>query len=91
MADCEDYYKAGYYKNGAYEIQPSNDPASKFSAYCDMDLGGWTMIMRRDANDQRTIFNRPFENYKSGFGDLMNNHWLGNFFENIFYEICCDK
>ncbi len=84
-ADCQAYYENGYRKNGPYEIQPSNDPNIKFSVYCDMDLGGWTMIMRREANDPKTIFNRPFDNYKTGFGDLAYSHWLGKR-SNIFYK-----
>ncbi len=77
--DCADYYRAGNTKNGIYEIQPTE--IDKFKVYCNMDLGGWTVIMKRNKLKDKTNFNRPMANYKSGFGDLNYNHWLGNIYK----------
>ena len=78
FTDCADYYRAGNRKNGIYEIQSTEK--EKFKVFCNMDLGGWTVIMKRDKLKDKTKFNRPMANYKSGFGDLNYNHWLGNSF-----------
>lgn len=49
--------------------------------YCDMDLNpsgmghGWTVIQRRI--DGSLDFDRPWDCYKSGFGDFTKNFWLG--------------
>lgn len=77
MSDCGDYFRAGYRDNGVYEIQPTSDIKSAFNVYCDMKLGGWTMIMKRDKNKDHTVFKRALANYKTGFGDLSKNHFLG--------------
>lgn len=49
---------------------------------CDMekDGGGWTVIQRRRIG--LTSFERDWKQYKSGFGKINGDFWLGN--ENIF-------
>jgi hypothetical protein len=76
-SDCEALYRAGYKKNGVYELQPTSDPASRFNVYCDMKKGGWTVIMRRRSDMRDVIFKVKHMYYKVGFGNLEGNHWLG--------------
>ncbi|XP_045183381.2 ficolin-2-like [Mercenaria mercenaria] len=41
----------------------------------DTTTGGWTVIQRRVSASN---FFRTWDEYKSGFGDLNENYWLGN-------------
>ena len=56
--------------------------------YCDQDTfgGGWTLFQRRVNADEH--FNRTWAEYKSGFGELTSNFWLGN--EHI-HRLTADK
>ncbi|MEE6481407.1 hypothetical protein FKM82_012854 [Ascaphus truei] len=75
--DCSDHYKAGKKVNGIYRVTP--DPKNKtFEVYCDMESmgGGWTLVQIR--KDGSTSFNRTWNDYKIGFGNLSGEFWLGN-------------
>ncbi|XP_067651297.1 techylectin-5B-like [Haliotis asinina] len=79
--DCATVYAQGIKKSGVYYIKPTC-AACPVPVWCDMDTppGGWLVIQRR--KDGSTSFNRNWQQYKQGFGDVSQEHWMGN--DNIF-------
>eukprot|EP00794_Sanderia_malayensis_P015366 gene15366-16943_t len=73
--DCRELYEKGSRQNGIYAIKPDNGPA--FRVFCDMQTSrnGWVVFQRRI--DASTNFNRNWQAYKDGFGQLDGNFWLG--------------
>ena len=56
----------------------SNTAYTTLNARCDMatDGGGWIIIQRRILNEP-VNFNRKWEDYENGFGDLNGEFWYG--------------
>ena len=75
--DCVELKSLGF-KDGVYAIQ--NKKGSSIKVFCDMttDGGGWIVMQRRF--DESVDFNRDWNNYKNGFGDVKGEHWIGNEF-----------
>lgn len=75
--DCSEYYTIGKRSSETYRVTP--DPKnSSFEVYCDMETmgGGWTVLQAR--LDGSTNFNKTWQDYKAGFGNLRKEFWLGN-------------
>ncbi|KAM4570196.1 angiopoietin-related protein 5-like [Odontesthes bonariensis] len=72
--------RSSHAPSGVYLIQPVG-ASSPFQVYCEMRSdGGWTVFQKRSG--ETVSFNKDWAAYKSGFGDLTQDHWLG--LENVF-------
>ena len=70
---CQDIYNRGCRQSGVYTIDPGCGKA--FGVWCDLQGGGWTVFQRR--MDRSESFDRQWQNYANGFGDLKREHCLG--------------
>jgi ficolin len=69
-------YKSGKTTTGVYTIDP--DGLGAFAVLCDMETTpgrGWTIFQRRV--DGSEDFYRNWTDYKTGFGNLPGEFWLG--------------
>ena len=75
--DCSDIADQGYTENyGIYPIQPSGDTES-FEVVCDLETNEQEWIVFQRRFDGSVYFYLPWEEYKTGFGNLNGEHWLG--------------
>ena len=65
----------GIKSDGIYDIYPDNENES-IKVFCEMHKGGWTRIMNKIDNS-KTAFNKSWNEYTNGFGEINSNNWLG--------------
>ena len=85
--DCESLINSDL-PSGVYHLERRSTEAYQkvkwiwniYEIYCDQTAGGgWTVIQRRGGPSPGQInFNRTWEEYARGFGDLNGEFWLGN-------------
>ncbi|XP_046556344.1 fibrinogen-like protein 1 [Haliotis rubra] len=82
MQDCTEGNLYSYYvnQNGSFLCNPNSAP-EPIKVHCDMTYGGRTLLMTQTSGTEN--FTRTWEEYKTGFGSLSGDHWLGN--DNIHY------
>ncbi|XP_060784182.1 uncharacterized protein fgl2b isoform X2 [Neoarius graeffei] len=75
--DCSDFILRNP-TSGIYNVTPTASDNRTFPVFCDMKSsgGGWTLIQHRF--DGSISFNRTWNDYKKGFGNLSGEFWLGN-------------
>ncbi|XP_076830430.1 angiopoietin-2a [Brachyhypopomus gauderio] len=75
--DCTAVFKSGNKESGVYTLTVP-ETKEQIKAYCDMDTegGGWTVLQKRF--NGLVDFHRTWKEYKTGFGDVSGEHWLGN-------------
>ena len=73
--NCAELYKSGETISGVYTIDP--DGSGSFDVFRDQTTagGGWTVFQKRI--DGSVDFYRDWAEYKSGFGNLYGEFWLG--------------
>ncbi|XP_033635666.1 ficolin-2-like [Asterias rubens] len=76
FTSCKTLKEAGHLTSGVYFICP--DGLDKLQVYCDMDSAGGGWIVFQSRQDGSVDFNRGWDEYKSGFGSLSGEFWLGN-------------
>ncbi|XP_052078874.1 fibrinogen-like protein A [Mytilus californianus] len=74
IKDCMDVARG---TSGVYRIYPQG--GTGYNVYCDMetDGGGWLVVQRR-FNGEVNFEDKLWDDYKNGFGDVAQEHWLGN-------------
>uniref|UniRef100_A0A667ZD94 Angiopoietin-like 1b n=1 Tax=Myripristis murdjan TaxID=586833 RepID=A0A667ZD94_9TELE len=74
--DCLEAQEAGHSTSGMYLIRP-DDSERPMQVWCEqgIDNGGWTVIQSR--RDGSVNFFRNWDSYKSGFGNIDGEYWLG--------------
>ena len=80
FSDCAEV-QGRHNVSGVYYVTPTYTPCP-IPVWCDMDttLGGWLLILKRQ--NGKVDFKRLWDDYKHGFGDVVNEFYLGN--DNIF-------
>ncbi|XP_067929133.1 microfibril-associated glycoprotein 4-like isoform X2 [Watersipora subatra] len=74
--DCQQLYDHGSRSPGVYLIDPLHADVEPFSVWCDFfDNHGWTVFQKRVNGS--IDFYRNWTEYKSGFGNIAGEHWLG--------------
>ena len=92
MSSCEDLPKN--FTDGVYvlkKLKENNNSARRNynTRYCQTQNDKkWTVIQRRGDYQPTQNFNRPWNEYKTGFGNLRTDFWFGNDF---IHRISADK
>ncbi|XP_066930066.1 ficolin-1-like [Clytia hemisphaerica] len=75
--DCKDLYDRGARQSGVYMVNLMG--RQKKAVRCNMDVedGGWLVFTRRTSQKIEN-FNRLWNEYKNGFGNMETEFWLGN-------------
>lgn len=77
LRHCQEIYNLrGIHKSGVHKIQLDNGELKE--VYCEMEVdgGGWTLLQRRKDGEEK--FDRNWDDFAKGFGNVNKDFWLGN-------------
>ncbi len=76
VKDCAELYRFGLKKPGAYnlDITGARDPSIVKRFWCD---SGWTTLLRREPSGGVNQFDKNMNQYRNGFGQAQNSHFVG--------------
>lgn len=79
-ADCGDWQIKGKRESAVYTIYPYENKEESLEVLCDLESngGGWTVFFTRQPQQEPIDFNESWLNFKSGFGNISTEFWLGN-------------
>ena len=77
--DCDDWYNIGARASGVYKVNWMGRVSKNIRCNMEIEGGGWIVFHRR-YQPITLDFQRPWNDYKSGFGDPHREFWLGNDF-----------
>jgi len=76
-SSCADQFALGKTESGTYPITLAG---KTINVFCDMEThgGGWTVLQRRgDFGRPANYFLRGWKDYRDGFGNPNEDHWVG--------------
>lgn len=78
--DCQDLYMLGLNATGVYHLAKHGR-----DVMCEMEGGdgGWLVVQRRARVAEQVNFDRGWDDYKKGFGDVETEFWIGNDFLHV--------
>ena len=79
IRDCLDLYNVGVTTTGVYEVQWAGRMTKRVRCNMDLEGGGWTVFHRRFLPFTQD-FAKEWSDFKTGFGDVSDQFWLGNDF-----------
>jgi len=71
---CKAWFELGFTTNAVYNLDYGSNPAG-IKVWCDMENGGYTVLLKR--YDGSEPFNRPWSEYRTGFGKRDSEYWIG--------------
>lgn len=74
--------RSGVYTFGSGQRDLNANGRNFYQQYCEYSTEGtaWTVIQKRDNFYPPENFNRSWDDYKNGFGNLSRDFWFGNDF-----------
>ncbi|XP_066920585.1 angiopoietin-4-like [Clytia hemisphaerica] len=74
---CLAWYKSGARTDGVYKVLINGKYVKPVYCLMQEEGGGWMAFQRR-FNGSVIFSNRPWSEYRDGFGPISGEHWLGN-------------
>ncbi|XP_066910641.1 ryncolin-1-like [Clytia hemisphaerica] len=77
IQSCQDWYRVGARVSGVYEMNLMGKGKRRVSCNMEVSGGGWMVIFRKNKASNEN-FQRTWEEYREGFGDINREFRMGN-------------